>query len=102
VEQQSAVRDGSTVRQQGINASHSDMVKFSQRNDPGYKPVLQHIESILAEHARKTHAAASSSAAVAPQPGNNLRLLLTLPPSGRVEEQFDFTDTDNDVYVHRR
>jgi hypothetical protein len=33
-----------------IHANHVDMVKFSTRDDPGYKSVLDAIERLLEDH----------------------------------------------------
>ncbi|KAM7211892.1 hypothetical protein V8F06_012734 [Rhypophila decipiens] len=58
VPESSAVYDGFRVRSQGIRASHSDMVKFSETDDAGYERVLNHMERIFEEHEEKVAALA--------------------------------------------
>lgn len=46
----SASYDGNNVRREAIHANHMDMVRFSSKDDEGYKRTLHHIIDICESH----------------------------------------------------
>jgi hypothetical protein len=49
VERESAIIGDARERRETIHADHVGMVKFSTRDDPGYRKVLNAIEMVLEE-----------------------------------------------------